>query len=149
MNAERSILAYPPAPTPYASAAVSTPIADSVDPASVPLPSDVGVLQAMVRELLVAMRQSRHERDGLQERLALLLRKLYGPRAERLDPNQPWLLPEMAPDAANPDEAAPTADTAATDAPDADAPATTPAKKKGHAASGCRRICNASASSTR
>src|SRR5262249_1501968 len=35
----------------------------------------------------------------IQQRLDLLLRKLYGPKAERFDPQQPWLVPEWAPDA--------------------------------------------------
>ncbi len=51
----------------------------------------------MIRELLDALKKSQHEREGVQQRLDLLLRKLYGPKAERFDPNQPWLLPEMAP----------------------------------------------------
>jgi transposase len=75
---------------------------------AVPLPDDVVVLQAMIRELIEALQKTRHERDGVQERLDLLLRRLYGPKAERFDPNQPWLLPEMAPGVAAPNaEAAP------------------------------------------
>jgi transposase len=65
------------------------------------LPDDVPTLQAMIRELVEAIQKERHEREGLQQRLDLLLRKLYGPKAERFDPNQPWLVPEMAPGAAN------------------------------------------------
>jgi transposase len=85
------------------------------------------VLQAMIRELLEALHKARHERDGVQERLDLLLRKLYGPKAERFDPNQPWLLPEMAASAANEDEATqPPANQ------DADDQAATKAKAKGH-----------------
>jgi transposase len=54
----------------------------------------------------------------VQQRLDLLLRKLYGPKAERFNPEQPWLLPEMATDAAaetteSPKEESPTADDAA------------------------------------
>jgi transposase len=64
------------------------------------LPDDVPTLQAMIRELLDALKQSQHECEGVQQRLDLLLRKLYGPKAERFDPSQPWLLPEMAPNAA-------------------------------------------------
>src|SRR4051794_16554174 len=65
-----------------------------------PLPDDVAVLKAMIRELLASLQTERREREGLAQRLDLLLRKLYGPKAERFDPNQPWLIPEMAPDAA-------------------------------------------------
>jgi transposase len=82
---------------------MSTERSNSIlDPTSTPLgeltlPNDVATLQAMIRELLEAIKQEKHEREGLQQRLDLLLRKLYGPKAERFDPNQPWLLPEMAP----------------------------------------------------
>lgn len=40
------------------------------------------------------LRQTRHENEQLQHRLDLLLRRLYGPRTERFDPNQPLLIPE-------------------------------------------------------
>jgi transposase len=60
------------------------------------LPDDVPTLQAMIRELLDALKKSQHEREGIQQRLDLLLRKLYGPKAERFHPDQPWLLPELA-----------------------------------------------------
>jgi transposase len=64
-----------------------------------PLPSDILTLHAMIRELLDSLKKERLQREGVQQRLDLLLRKLYGPKAERFDPNQPWLLPEMAPNA--------------------------------------------------
>lgn len=60
------------------------------------LPEEVPVLQQMIRELLVTLAQTQHERDGLQARLDLLLRKLYGPKSERFDPNQPALFPDWA-----------------------------------------------------
>jgi transposase len=123
MNAERSILTV--ATPPEASAPPSDPARTARqfdDPscpphASVPLPNDVAVLQAMIHELLATLHKANRDRDGLQQRLDLLLRKLYGPKAERFDPNQPWLLPEMAPDAApaEPAAAAPVAAEAADD----------------------------------
>src|SRR5260370_18507019 len=64
-----------------------------------PLPNDVATLHAMIRELIDSLKKEQHEREGVQQRLDLLLRRLYGPKAERFDPNQPWLLPEVAPDA--------------------------------------------------
>jgi len=137
MNVERALSTSPPPLAP--AAAASSPAAEHArsaaplhDPACpnatlVTLPNEVAVLQAMIRELLEALHQVRHERDGVQERLDLLLRKLYGPKAERFDPNQPWLIPEMAPGTANADEAAaPAAEPAAAE------PATTPAKRQGH-----------------
>jgi len=88
----------------------------------VPLPNDVAVLHAMIRELVDTLKQAHRDREGLQQRIDLLLRKLYGQKAERFDPNQPWLLPEMAPDAANAD--------AATDSAEPDAADDTPATEK-------------------
>ncbi|HMC88668.1 MAG TPA: IS66 family transposase, partial [Gemmataceae bacterium] len=72
------------------------PLNPSVSPATPPLPDDVATLHAMIVELLEALQQSQHECAGLQQRLDQLLRRLYGPKAERFDPNQPWLLPELA-----------------------------------------------------
>jgi transposase len=87
--------------------------------AAAPLPDDPVVLQHMVRELLDVLRQARHENEQLQHRLDLLLRRLYGPRTERFDPNQPLLIPDAfdtpttppsqdAPAAANPNPEAAT-----------------------------------------
>src|SRR5919206_1456906 len=62
--------------------------------ATAPLPDDPVILQHMIRELLDVLRQTRHENEQLQHRLDLLLRRLYGPRTERFDPNQPLLIPD-------------------------------------------------------
>ena len=62
--------------------------------AAAPLPDDPVILQHMIRELLDVLRQTRHENEQLQHRLDLLLRRLYGPRTERFDPNQPLLIPD-------------------------------------------------------
>src|SRR5262245_39688166 len=61
-----------------------------------PLPDDPAVLKQMILELLDELKKSQHECEGLQQRLDQLIRRLYGPKAERFDPNQPWLLPELA-----------------------------------------------------
>jgi transposase len=55
------------------------------------LPDDPVVLKRMLAELLEALRQERYDKEALQHRLDQLLRRLYGPRAERYDPNQPLL----------------------------------------------------------
>src|SRR5258708_3245447 len=55
------------------------------------LPDDPVVLKRMLAELLEALRKERHDREALQHRMDQLLRRLYGPRAERFDPNQPLL----------------------------------------------------------
>jgi transposase len=79
----------------------------------------------MIRELLATLHQRDQELAGVQQRLDQLLRRLYGPKAERFNPHQPWLLPELADD--HPATPPP--------APAADADAATPAakpKRPGH-----------------
>src|SRR4051812_32389487 len=68
----------------------------SSEPSTPPLPTDVSTLHAMIVELLDALHHSQHECDGLRHRLDQLLRRLYGPKAERFNPNQPWLFAELA-----------------------------------------------------
>src|SRR3954449_4232250 len=58
------------------------------------LPDDPAILQLMVLELLAALRDTRRQNDELQHRLDLLLRRIYGPRTERFDPDQPLLIPD-------------------------------------------------------
>src|SRR4051794_41903093 len=58
------------------------------------LPDDLAILRQMVCELLDALRQARRENEQLQHRLDLLLRRLYGPRTERFNPDQPLLIPD-------------------------------------------------------
>jgi transposase len=64
----------------------------AVEPAH--LPDDPALLKAMLTELLAALRASRREGERLRERLDQLLRRLYGPRSERLNPDQLLLFPE-------------------------------------------------------
>src|SRR6266404_4316321 len=64
----------------------------AVDPAH--LPDDPALLKAMLAELLAVLRVSRQESERLRERLDQLLRRLYGPRSERLNPDQPLLFDE-------------------------------------------------------
>jgi transposase len=56
------------------------------------LPADPAFLQQMIVELLATLRDTRRQNEELQHRLDLLLRRLYGPRTERIDPNQPLLI---------------------------------------------------------
>src|ERR1700689_5144917 len=108
MNTEHSNSILNSAPT-RPDAPTPTPLNDAAT-----LPEDVATLHAMIRELIASLKKEQHEREGVQQRLDLLLRKLYGSKAERFDPNQPWLLPELAPDAASPSEQAPTEDSPTT-----------------------------------
>ena len=92
-------------------------------PLNAALPDDPVVLQGMIRELLTRLHERDHELAGVQHRLDLLLKRLYGPKAERFDPNQPSLFDGCpAPPAAEPAPAPPPPD---------EAEATRP-KKKGH-----------------
>jgi transposase len=60
------------------------------------LPDDVATLQHLVRELVASLRQQQRDNEALRHRLDLLLRRLYGPRGERFDPNQPLLFDTSA-----------------------------------------------------
>jgi transposase len=83
------------------------------------LPDDPVVLKRMLAELLEALHRRDHELQQVQARLDQVLRRLYGPRAERYDPNQPWLFDAPA---------TATAASAAAAGPEAD----TPARRSGH-----------------
>src|SRR3954462_11941848 len=72
--------------------AAATTAVPAIDPAH--LPDDPPLLKAMLAEVLAALRASRQEGERLRERLDQLLRRLYGRRSERLNPDQPLLFPE-------------------------------------------------------
>jgi transposase len=59
------------------------------------LPDEPALLKAMLRELLELLRTSRQDNESLRHRLDQLLRRLYGPRAERWDPAQLLLFPDL------------------------------------------------------
>jgi transposase len=69
------------------------------------LPDDPAVLKQMIAELIRALRQSRRDQEAVQQRLDALLRRLYGPRPESVNPQQPLLFPQ---DSAVPAPPAPT-----------------------------------------
>jgi hypothetical protein len=50
----------------------------------------------LIRELLDVLQQTRHENEQLQDRLEPLGRRLYAPRTERFDPNQPLLIADLS-----------------------------------------------------
>jgi transposase len=88
-----------------------------LDPAATPLtadclPDEVATLKAMILELLASLQQHQRDNEALRHRIDLLLKRLYGPRSERYDPQQPWLFAELAAALANP-AAAPAPDQAA------------------------------------
>src|SRR4051812_20612622 len=90
----------------------------AVDPAH--LPDDPALLKAMLAEVLAALRASRQEGERLRERLDQLLRRLYGPRSERLNPDQLLLFAE------------PAAGEAVTPQPPTDPGAAAKPRRKGH-----------------
>jgi transposase len=80
----------------------AAPLSEPVSTSKVPLPTreqlpkDVATLQDMVLELMATMHRSRLDQDELRQRIAMLLRRLYGPRTERVDPNQLLLFDDPA-----------------------------------------------------
>ena len=83
------------------------------------LPQDVAVLHAMIRELLATHHAQQRQIEQLTHRLDLLLKRVYGPRADQLDPRQLFLFEPEA-------EAAPAPP------PEPDVIITTTEKKNGH-----------------
>jgi transposase len=90
----------------------------AVDPAH--LPDDPALLKAMLAEALAALRASRQEGDHLRLRVDQLLRRLFGRRSERVNPDQLLLFAE------------PPADEAVTPATPTDAEETAKPRRKGH-----------------
>jgi transposase len=87
-------------PTAQSNAQFTTqPVAPSIEN----LPNDVAILKALVVELLATLREERNDKAALRERLERLLHRIYGPRTERFDPNQPLLFPELAAEPAAPE----------------------------------------------
>src|SRR5262249_57396561 len=59
------------------------------------LPDDLATLKRMVLELLASLHERNRDIEGLRHQLDLLLRRLYGPRGERLNPDQLLLFADM------------------------------------------------------
>jgi len=74
----------------------SNPADNARLPALEQLPNDPETLKQMVLELLATLHQERLDKDAFRHRLDLLLRRLYGPRGERFDPNQLLLFAQEA-----------------------------------------------------
>jgi transposase len=56
--------------------------------AAPPLPDDPPTLKRMVGELLDTLRDQRRENEKLRSRVDQLLRRIYGPRSEQINPDQ-------------------------------------------------------------
>src|SRR5947209_6631565 len=59
------------------------------------LPDDPAILKSFIAELLATVDQERRDREAIQHRLDLLLRRLYGPRGERFHPDQRLLFDDV------------------------------------------------------
>jgi transposase len=71
--------------------------------ADTPLPDDIETAHRLIRALLETLRQQTHLNDALQHQLEQLLRRLYGRKSEKLDPNQLLLFAREILDAAGPE----------------------------------------------
>ena len=92
------------------------------------LPTDLETAHQLIRELLASLRQQTVLNEHLQHQLETLLRRTYGPRAEKLDPNQLLLFAREIVEATAADPA--TTPPPSTDAQPAESVA--PPKKNGH-----------------
>jgi transposase len=68
------------------------PVEPGVLPTLEQLPDDPATLKHMILELLATLHEERRDQEALRQRIDQLLRRLYGPRTERLDPDQPLLV---------------------------------------------------------
>jgi transposase len=60
-----------------------------------PLPDDLAICHRMIEELLDAVAAKDRQIEQIHHRLSLLLQRLYGPRKERINPEQLLLFAEM------------------------------------------------------
>ncbi len=63
------------------------------------LPNDLDTLKRMLIEVMITLQQERRDKEQLQQRMKLLLNRLYGPRTERYHPDQGLLFPDFTQDA--------------------------------------------------
>jgi transposase len=73
-------------------------MADGPATSELNLPADLAVCHGMIRELLAANRAQRRSIEQLEHRLDQVLKGLYGPRADRVNPHQPLLFGDAPPD---------------------------------------------------
>ena len=86
-----------------------------------PLPDDLEAAHRLIRELVATLRQQAHLNANLQHQLEQLLRRIYGKKSEKLDPNQLLLFACEILEAGGP-EITPEPETAPVDAPAAARP---------------------------
>jgi transposase len=69
----------------------------------IPLPDDIETAHRLIRALLATLRQQTHLNETLQHQLEQLLRRIYGRKSEKLDPNQLLLFAREILEAAEPE----------------------------------------------
>jgi len=69
----------------------------NASPSAAALPEDLATLQAMVVELLAALKSAQQRNAQLEHRLEQVLRRMYGQKSEKIDPAQRLLFLEDAP----------------------------------------------------
>jgi transposase len=80
-------------------------------PTAEQLPDDAATLKSMLLEVLVTLHERDRDNEALRHRIDLLLRRVYGPRGERFNPNQLLLFAEPTESVATPAPAEPAAQT--------------------------------------
>lgn len=75
------------------------------------LPEDPALLQAMMRELPATNQQLQRRSAQREHRLDQLLQRLYGPRADTVNPDQAFLCGELSPPEPPPPQLDPPQDT--------------------------------------
>ncbi len=91
------------------------------------LPNDLDTLKRMIVELVATLHRERLDKDALRHRVNLLLQRLYGPRTERVNPEQLLLFAEWA--VAQASDAAGDGSTAPPAEPDASAASAGPKRR--------------------
>jgi transposase len=99
------------APIPGVSAGLPTATVPPLATDTAMLPDDPAVLKQMIAELLRELRNARRDREGLQQRLDALLRRLHGPRPAADNPQQPSLFPDLDSDTTVSPESTPASST--------------------------------------
>ena len=80
----------------------AAPASEPIDVGNAPLPTpeqlpdDLATLKRMIVELLTTLQTERLDKEQLRHRIALLLQRFYGPRTERINPDQLLLFAEWA-----------------------------------------------------
>jgi transposase len=62
------------------------------------LPNNDPLTTPVVQELMGTIQKQQHEIEQLKHRLDLLLKRIYGPRADKIDPNQKLMFEEQIPE---------------------------------------------------